>query len=148
MGITVPNINPSPAWRAVGILCSQNKIKPTNTSWASVMCNCVGITKLNFQTHHVTSHTHGFTLGVAKTYIGLPLPLLFHSSSTLGPNVCSSQKPSPTSLKLVTSPLNSPNTLYCPLTHHHQLLIHVAISAAQLGYSSSHEICLAFPHVT
>ena len=46
------------------------------------MCNCVGISKLNFQTHHATSHTHGFTLGVAKTYVDLPLYLLHLADSS------------------------------------------------------------------
>lgn len=36
------------------------------------MCNGVGSINLNFQTHHATSHTRGFTLGVAQTCVTHP----------------------------------------------------------------------------
>lgn len=40
-----------------GYTVQSNKIKPTNISWESVMCNCVEITKRSFQTYLAASHT-------------------------------------------------------------------------------------------
>lgn len=54
-----------------GYTVQSNKIKPTNISWESVMCNCVDY-KAKFSniprriTHQECGFIPGFTLGVAK----------------------------------------------------------------------------------